>query len=94
MNKEYLREWYLTKVEDCIALAVKAKTFDEKERFLIQVENYKKAIGKMNKEYLREWYLAKVKEYADRAAEVKQFERKERYFNEVENYKNAIENLE
>ena len=44
MNKEYLKEWYLAKIEEYTALAAEAKQFERKEYYFNEVENYKKVI--------------------------------------------------
>ena len=47
MNKEYLREWYLAKVEEYNARAAESKTFERKEYYFTEVEHYKNQIEKL-----------------------------------------------
>ena len=47
MNKEYLREWYLAKIEEYKARAAKAELFERKGYYFNEVEHYKNEIEKL-----------------------------------------------
>ena len=47
MNKEYLREWYLAKVEEYKTRAAESKTFERKEYYFGEVEHYKNQIEEL-----------------------------------------------
>lgn len=52
MNKKYLIEWHLAKVEEYKAHAAKSKILEQKEFYLSEVEYFKNEVEKLKKNNL------------------------------------------